>query len=131
MHLDEPIAVRCGAIDDDKNEVVVVVELGPLVEVLRVLDRERMKLEHIAEDLKVPVGWLIEVEPQKVAARKQLRDRVTIEANLGAALTVDDVTDRGARPVRCDAGARPPPFAGWGRAVASRRASTESMLLRL
>jgi hypothetical protein len=122
MHLDEPVVVWCGAIDDDQDEVVVVVELGPLVEVLGVFDRERMKLEHVAEDLKVPLAWLIEVEPEKVAAREQLRDLVTIEANLGAALTVNDVTDRGARAVRCDAGASPPPFAGWVRTIASRRA---------
>src|SRR5690242_5302540 len=91
MHLDEPVVVWCAAIDDDKDKVVVVVELGPLIEVLGVFDRERMKLEHVAEDLKVLAAWLIEVEPEKVTAREQLCDRVTIEADLGAALIVHDV----------------------------------------
>jgi hypothetical protein len=82
-----------------------------------------MKLEHIAEDLKVPLARLIEVEPKKVAAREQPLDRVTIEVDLAAALIVDDVTDRGARAVRFYAGTSSPPrIAGRGRTVASRRA---------
>jgi hypothetical protein len=68
MHLDEPVVVWCSAIDDHKDEVVVLVELGALVELLRVFDRERMKLEHIAEDLEVLLARLIEVEPKEVAA---------------------------------------------------------------
>ena len=123
MHLNEPVVVWCSAIDDDKNEVVVVVELGPLVEVLGVFDRERVKLEHIAEDLKVPLARLIEVEPKKVAAREQPLDRVTIEVDLAAALIVDDVTDRGARPIRCSAGiSSQPSVAGRTRTLARRRA---------
>jgi hypothetical protein len=125
-----PVVVWCGAIDDE-DKVAVVVELGPLVEVLGVFDRERMKLEHVAEDLNVPLARLIEVEPEKVAAREQLRDLVTIEADLVAAFTVSDVTGRGARAVRCDAGAarRPSPVGVEPPPV--DEPSTESMLLRL
>src|SRR5947208_10687555 len=123
MHLDEPVVVRCSAIHDHKDEVVVLVELGPLVELFRVLDRKRMKLEHITEDLKVPLARLIEVEPKKVAAREQPLDRVTTEVDLAAALIVDDVTDRGARAIRSYLGTAPPPrLAGRGRTVASRQA---------
>jgi hypothetical protein len=67
VQLDDPVVVRCSAIVDDEDEVVVIVELGPLVEVLGVLDRERMEFEHIAEDLKVLVARLIEVEPEEAA----------------------------------------------------------------
>ena len=52
MHLDQPVVVGRGAVDDDEDEVVVFVELGALVEVLRVLDGERMELEDVAEDSK-------------------------------------------------------------------------------
>jgi len=38
MHLDEPVVVWCSAVDDDKEEVVVLVNLGALVELLRVFD---------------------------------------------------------------------------------------------
>ena len=123
MHLNEPVIVGCSAIDDHKDEVVVVVELRPLVEVLGVFDRERMKLEHLAEDLKVVLARLIEIEPEEVAAREQPLDRVTIEVDLAAALIMDDITDRGARAVRYDAGASSPPRnAGHRRTVALRRA---------
>ena len=91
MHLNEPVIVGCSAIDDHKDEVVVVVELRPLVEVLGVFDRERMKLEHVAEDLKVVLARLIEIEPEEVAAREQPLDRVTIEVDLAAALIMDDI----------------------------------------
>ena len=53
MHLDEPVVVGRGAVDDEEDEVVVVVDLGALPEVLGVLDRERMELEDVAEDLEV------------------------------------------------------------------------------
>ena len=96
---------------------------GPLVEVLGVFDRERVKLEHISEDLKVLLGRLIEVEPKKAAAGEQPLDRVTVEVDLAAALIVDDVTDRGARAVRRYAGTSPPRFAGRGRTFASRQAA--------
>jgi hypothetical protein len=70
MHFDESVVVRCGAIDDDEDEVVVLVELGSLIELLRVFDCERVKLERIAEDLKVRFARSIEVEPEKAIVRE-------------------------------------------------------------
>ena len=99
VNFDETVVLWCGAIDDDEHEVVVFIELGSLVELLRVFDCERMKLEHIAEDLKVRFTRAIEVEPEKAIVREQPFDRVTIEADLAAALIVDDVTDRGASAI--------------------------------
>jgi hypothetical protein len=104
MNFDETVVVWCGAINYDEHEVVVLIELGSLVELLRVFDCERMKLEHIAEDLKVRFAWSIEVEPEKTIVREQPFDRVTIEADLAAAPIVDDVTDRGAAAIRSYAG---------------------------
>ena len=108
MHLDESVVVRRSAIDDDEDEVVVFVELGALVELFRVFDCERVKLEHIAEDLKVRVARSIEVEPEEAIVREQAVDRDTIEAGLAAALIVDDITDReaGAGPELCRSNSR-------------------------
>ena len=59
MHLDQPVVVGDGAVDDEEDEVVVVVDLRALAEVLRVLDRQRVELEDVAEDLEVvgSSGW--------------------------------------------------------------------------
>ena len=48
MHLDQAVVVRVGAVDDEEDEVVVLVELGALPEVLGVLDRQRMEAEDVA-----------------------------------------------------------------------------------
>jgi hypothetical protein len=91
MHLDQPVVVWRRAIDNEEDEVVVLVELRPLAELLRVLDRERMKFEDIAKDLKVRLARLIEVEPKEAVIREQLLDGVDIEADLATALIIDDV----------------------------------------
>jgi hypothetical protein len=70
VHLDESVVVWCRAIDDDEDEVVVFVELGSLIELLRVFDCERVKLERIAEDLKVRFARSIEVEPKTTIVRE-------------------------------------------------------------
>ena len=105
MHLDQPVVVGGGAVDDDEDEVVVVVDLRPLAEVLRVLDRQRVEPEDVAEDLEVARLRLVEVEPEEAAAREQLLDRLAAELNLAAALLVEDVADR---PVLSRPGRRAP-----------------------
>jgi hypothetical protein len=122
MHLDEPVVVWCRPVDDDKEKVVVLVKFGALVELLRVFDRERMKLEDIAEDLEVILAWLIEVEPKEVAAGVQSLDGLTIEVDLAAAVILDDVGDRGAGARGRYAAIRTlRRFVGRGRTVARRR----------
>jgi tricorn protease-like protein len=122
MHLDEPVVVWCRPVDDDKEKVVVLVKFGALVELLRVFDRERMKLEDIAEDLEVILAWLIEVEPKEVAAGVQSLDCLTIEVDLAAAVILDDVRDRGAGARGRYAAIRTlRRFVGRGRTVARRR----------
>jgi hypothetical protein len=122
MHLDEPVVVWCRPVDDDKEKVVVLVKFGALVELLRVFDRERMKLEDIAEDLEVILAWLIEVEPKEVAAGVQSLDGLTIEVDLAAAVILDDVRDRGAGARGRYAAIRMlRRFVGRGRTVARRR----------
>ena len=122
MHLDEPVVVWCRPVDDDKEKVVVLVKFGALVELLRVFDRERMKLEDIAEDLEVILAWLIEVEPKEVAAGVQSLDCLTIEVDLAAAVILDDARDRGAGARGRYAAIRTlRRFVGRGRTVARRR----------
>jgi hypothetical protein len=69
MHLDKPVVVGRSAVNDEEEKVVVVVDLGALVKVLRVLDRERMEPEDVAQDIEVALRRPVEVEPEEVAAR--------------------------------------------------------------
>jgi hypothetical protein len=48
VHLGHRLAQLAGAVGDDRDEAVVVLDLRPLVELLDVLDRERVNLEHLA-----------------------------------------------------------------------------------
>src|SRR6476646_5534221 len=52
VNLDEPVLVGRGAVEDEESEVVIAVDLGALPEMLRVLDRERMELEDVSENLE-------------------------------------------------------------------------------
>jgi len=70
VHLDQPVLVGDGAVDDEEDEVLVVVELRPLPEVLRVLDRERMEPEHVAQDPEALLLRPVEVDPEEAAARE-------------------------------------------------------------
>ena len=45
MHLNQTIVIRCRAVHDQEREVIVLVDLRPLPELLRVLKRQRVKLE--------------------------------------------------------------------------------------
>jgi hypothetical protein len=49
VHLDQPVLVRHGTVDDKEDEVVIVVELRPLTKVLGVLEGERMESEDVTQ----------------------------------------------------------------------------------
>ena len=74
-------------VDDDEDEVVVLVELGPLGELFGVLDREWMELEYVSQDLEVVVGRPIEIEPEEVPGREQPLGRAAVKADLVAVST--------------------------------------------
>ena len=61
---------------------------------LGVLDRERVKLEDIAEDIEVVGVGLVEIEPEELPARLELLDGFATEVDLFAALIMNDVADR-------------------------------------
>src|SRR6266496_3075732 len=90
VHLDQAVLIGRGAVDDEEDEIVVILDLRPLLEVLRVLDRERVEPEDLAQDLEVIRVRLVEVEPEEAPARQQLRDRLTAEMHLATAAIVDD-----------------------------------------
>jgi hypothetical protein len=94
VHLDQTVLVRDGAVDDQEDVVVVVVELRALPEVLRVLDRERMELEHVAQDREVFLGRPVEVDPEERAAGEQALGAFAGEVDLADLVGVDDVAGR-------------------------------------
>src|SRR3954454_3661638 len=69
-----------GAVEDDQQAVVVVVDLRPLAELARVLDRERRQVEQPPELDDLLVRRRLEVEPEELAALAQRADLVGVEA---------------------------------------------------
>src|SRR5581483_12465670 len=63
-----------------------------------VLDRQRMQLEDLAQDLEVRCCRLGEIEPEEAAACKQLRGRLAAELHFSATPVVADLADRRACP---------------------------------
>ena len=55
VHLDEAVVVRRRRrpVDDEEDEVVVLLELRALAELLRVLERERVEAEDVAEEREI------------------------------------------------------------------------------
>ena len=66
VHLDQSVFVGDGAVDDEKDEVVVVVELRSLTEVLGILQGERMELKDITEYREVLLRRPGKVDPKKL-----------------------------------------------------------------
>jgi len=89
VHLDQPVVVGDGAVDDEEDEVLVVVELRPLPEVLRVLDRERMEPEHVAQDPEALLLRPVEVDLEEAAAREQALDVLAAQVQLADLLLVE------------------------------------------
>jgi hypothetical protein len=95
VHLDQPVIVLDGAVDDDEHEVVVLVELRTLVEVLRVLDGERMEAERVAEDVEVLRVRAVQVEPEEVAGGEELLDVLAVEMQLARAVVLENAAGLG------------------------------------
>ena len=100
VHLDQPVLIGDGAVDDQEHEVVVVVELRTLAEVLRILQSERMELEDIAQYGEVLLPRPGQVYPKEAAAREQTLEIVAAEMQLANLFFMNDMTDRGSRDRR-------------------------------
>ena len=69
VHLDEPVLVLVarGAEHDEEDVAVVVVDLRPLAEPPRVLERQRVEAELLAQDLEVGRLRRVDVEPEEAS----------------------------------------------------------------
>jgi predicted alpha/beta hydrolase len=65
MHLGQRLAQGAGAVDHDRDEVVVVLDLRPLMEFLDVLHRERVDLEDLAQQDEHLVIGALQVQPEE------------------------------------------------------------------
>lgn len=68
---------------------------------LGVLDRERMELEDVTEDLEVVAVGLVEIKPEKTPAREQPLDPLVAEVDFAAAFVMNDMANRWARALGC------------------------------
>src|SRR5581483_3413399 len=98
VHFDQSVVVGSSAIDNDEDEVVVDIDLRPLIELLGILDRKRMELEDIAKNAEVLSARTVQVEPEEIVALEETLDRFAVEHHLAAAAAVNDLACR--RPFR-------------------------------
>jgi hypothetical protein len=85
VHLPQRVigVVSAGAVEHQEDVVAVVVELGPLVELLAVLDRQWVKPEQLLQLAQLLVAGRRQVQPEEVVAREVILDPSLIEV-LGA-----------------------------------------------
>ena len=72
-----PLAHR---VEDEQHVLAVGVELRPLAELDRVLDRDRVQAERLAERLDLLGARVGEVEPEELVALAQLGEAVAVDA---------------------------------------------------
>ena len=73
------VASSPGAVEDEEDVVVVVVELRALAEVLGVLERERVKAEQLLQLIELVAVGRGQVEPEEVVAVQVIADRRLID----------------------------------------------------
>jgi hypothetical protein len=106
MDLDQPVSVRRRAVDDEEDEVLVVIDLRPLVEVFRILDRERVKLEDVAQDLEIGDVRAVQIKPEELVGREQIVDRLPRKVDNRAAVLAEYMALGGARRAVGESGTR-------------------------
>jgi hypothetical protein len=79
------------AVHDEEGEVLVVLALGPLPEVRRVLERERVEPERLAEDLDIGRARAVDVEPEEPALSKPPLEGLSVEGEGRGARQVEEV----------------------------------------
>ena len=93
VHLDEPVRVVVArrAEHDEEDVAVVVVDLRPLAEAPRVLERERVEAELLPQDLEVGCLGGVDVEPEEASLGEQLPHPVALEGQPVPGVAVDEV----------------------------------------
>jgi hypothetical protein len=73
-------ARRVRSVEDDEDAAAEAVDLGALVELLRIGERERRDLHEPRELLELLVGGIDEVQPEELVALVERPDRVRVVA---------------------------------------------------
>jgi hypothetical protein len=60
--------MRPGTVDDDGDVVVELIEFGALVELLRVLDHQRVQPENVLQPVRLLVTDARQVQPERLLA---------------------------------------------------------------
>jgi hypothetical protein len=120
VDLDESVPVLVGAVGDEQEEVVVLVEFWPLAEVGGVFDGQRVKAEQVPEHGEVRVVRAVHVEPEELVLLHVPRDRGAVDVVVRA-LHVDE------KAARCR-GHRSPSGPALRDATAPRRSTPEGSL---
>ena len=81
MHLAQRVlrVIPAGAIEHQEHVVAVVVELGPLVKLLAVLDRQRVKAEQLLQLAQLLVAGRCQIQPEEMVAIQVILDPGLIE----------------------------------------------------
>ena len=96
VHLDrrEPGAaggVVDGTEDDEQRVVVEGLELGPLPELARVLQRERVQLEDVAQQREIGLAGVLDIEPEEDPVPQARFDALRVDVGLDGSPGVDQV----------------------------------------
>ena len=121
VHFDEPVGVGVvrGAEHRQEDVVAVVVELRALAESPRVLERQRMEPELLAENLEVGVVGVEHVEPEELPTVEQVPHAGPLEMQRPRGIAMDDV--RGTVAARCRRYSRGRSYAARPEAAPRRR----------
>jgi len=81
VHLDrlDMLVAPARSVEDDERVLAIVVELRPLAEPARVLQRERMQPEQLPELGDLRVGGALQLEPEVLVALEQRLDLAAID----------------------------------------------------
>src|SRR5205814_8603192 len=86
-----------GTEDDEQRVVVEGLELGPLPELARVLQRERVQLEDVAQQREIGLAGVLDVEPEEDPVPQARFDALRVDVGLDGSPGVDQVAGQ-ARP---------------------------------
>src|SRR6185503_12479151 len=100
VHLDRREAgatagVVDGPEDDEEREVVVLLDLRALAELARVLQRERVQVEGLLQQLEVGLAGIVDVEPEEDAVAQPRLDALGVDIRLDGSPGVDQMAGQG------------------------------------
>jgi hypothetical protein len=97
VHLDEVVLVAVRAVDHQHHVVVVGVQLRALTEVLRILQRDGVEAEDVAQQGEACGVGPVDVEPEEAVGLQARRDRVAVGRHDGAVGVDEELGGRRSR----------------------------------